>query len=499
VNERAVLEVGFYGKLPSHGDFVRRRISDTFVRVWDAWLQRCMTASRSTLGDRWLDTYLTSPAWRFVCASGMFGPSPVAGVMVPSVDRVGRYFHLTVAAGLPPDVNVLTAVTGLEPFFDKAQRLVIETLATEQVDFAVFDEQVSELSADLAVACAPAQILVDATAETIVSETSELPWQIPIGSTAEMGHVFEQLLSHRLCQLYEPLVIWWTDGSGAVEPTCLIGKGLPDPIAFAGLLDGAWTPAHWRSVPARIQLDSASPGPDTLIEDLTPPRYRSAGATDIGCVRSVNQDSLLERTEVGLWAVADGIGGHSDGEIASRMVCDALAEFMPDASFEEMVHGAGERLHQVNEHLVRVAARSHDATVSGSTVVALLARGTRCAILWAGDSRAYRARNGALEQLTQDHSLVAESRELTQASSNVITRAVGGEPTLMLDSFRDRVKTGDRFLLCSDGLTKMVTEPEISRWMKHEDIRASVEGLIAATLNAGAPDNVTVLIVEAYS
>ena len=128
-----------------------------------------------------------------------------------------------------------------------------------------------------------------------------------------------------------------------------------------------------------------------------------------------------------------------------------------------------------------------------------LARGTRCAILWAGDSRVYRSRNGTLEQLTRDHSLAAESSGLTTPPSNVITRAVGGEPTLELDMYRDRVQPGDRFLLCSDGLTKMVPEAEINRWVRNEDIRAGVEGLIAATLSAGAPDNVTVVIVEAYS
>ena len=106
------LDVGFYGKLPSHGDFLRRRVSDGFVGVWDAWLQECVAASRDALADRWLDVYLTSPAWRFVCAPGACGQSAVAGVMVPSVDRVGRYFPLTVVAELPPVPNLRLGADG---------------------------------------------------------------------------------------------------------------------------------------------------------------------------------------------------------------------------------------------------------------------------------------------------------------------------------------------------------------------------------------------------
>ncbi len=490
------LNVGFYGKLPSHGDFLRRRVSDAFVGAWDEWLQECIAASRLRLGERWLGVYLTSPAWRFACAAGTFGAEPVIGLMVPSVDRVGRYFHLTLVAELPQDVGVIGAATELGPFFESAARLVIETLEAEDVDFERFDERVIELGGELEALCGRRQVLLDPAAAAIVDEGAEGGWQIPVGSPPELTPVFVELLACRLGALYDPLGVWWTDGSANVEPSCLIVKGPPTPDSFAALLDGSWTEHQWRSIPAPVEAESEAA--DTLVGDPIPPRFRSASASDVGRVRRINQDSLLERTEVGLWAVADGLGGHSEGEVASRMVCDALADFVPDAGFEQMIEAAGERLHQVNDHLVRAAGRSHNAVLSGSTVVALMARGTRCAILWAGDSRVYRTRSGRLEQLTQDHSLEAESDGLTSAPSNIVTRAIGGEPTLALDVYHDRVRAGDRFLLCSDGLTRIVPEAQIQQWMEHDDIHAAVEGLIGATLAAGAPDNVTAVIVEAY-
>jgi serine/threonine protein phosphatase PrpC len=228
--------------------------------------------------------------------------------------------------------------------------------------------------------------------------------------------------------------------------------------------------------------------------DPTPPRFRSFGVSDVGRVRSVNQDSFLERTDVGLWVVADGLGGHSRGEVASRMVCDALADFAPTASFEDMIDAAGSRIGEVNTHLVRESERSDER--SGSTVVALLARGTRYAVVWAGDSRVYRHSNGRLQQVTRDHSVGADA---SGRVSTAITRAVGAEPDLELETVRGRVSAGDRFLLCSDGLTRTLSDDQIQRWLELPDARASVEGLLKATLDAGAPDNVTVVVVEAYS
>jgi type VI secretion system ImpM family protein len=489
------MDVGFYGKLPSHGDFLRRRVSDAFVDAWDAWLRGCLAASRSSLGERWLDVYLTSPAWRFVCAPGTCGPVPVVGLMAPSVDRVGRYFPLTLVSELPAHVSLLAASTAAASFFDGAERLVIETLAAEHVDFESFDQGVIRLGDELGSVSIPPRVLLDPVAASLLNGDTQ-SWQIPIGSSDRLATIFEQLLSLRLSAMYNPLGLWWTEGSAIVDPSCLIAKGLPDPDTFAALLDGSWAQHRWRSIPAYVERDPTLD--DTVIDEATTLRFRSAAATDVGRARGNNEDGFVERPEIGLWAVADGLGGHSDGEIASRMVCDALADFEPDQSFEDTVESARQRMQQVNDHLLRTASRSLLAERSGSTVVVLLVRGVRSAVLWAGDSRVYRWRAGQLEQLSRDHSLVESAGSVGAEESNVITRAVGVQPALTLDLYRDTVRPDDRFLLCSDGLTRVVPEAEIRLWMEKKDIRVATDGLISATLDAGAPDNVTVLIVEAY-
>jgi type VI secretion system protein ImpM len=487
------VEIGLFGKLPSHGDFLRRRASDAFVDAWDGWLRECLAASREALGERWLDVYLTSPAWRFVCAAGTCGPAPVIGLMVPSVDRVGRYFPLTLVANLPLDVNPIAATAASAAFFDQAERLIIDTLATEEIDFERFDAQVVRLGEALEPMALPPRIVLDPGAAAVLADGTQA-WHLPIGSTGYLALVFEQLLSQRLSSIYEPLMLWWTEGSSAVVPSCLIAKGLPHPDTFVALLDGGWARSRWRAVQARVESSAAFTDRDV---DGAPVSFRSAATSDVGLLREINEDAFVERPEIGLWAVADGLGGHRDGEVASRMVCDALAELLPDPTFESTVDAARHRLQLVNEYLLRTGTGAALADRCASTVVVLLVRGMRCAILWAGDSRVYRWRAGRLERLTRDHSLEESGGAAGVESSTAITRAVGVHPVLALDMRREEVCAGDRFLLCSDGLTRMVPESQIEAWMNDTDVAAAVQGLIGATLAAGAPDNVTVLIVEA--
>ncbi|HXQ77413.1 MAG TPA: protein phosphatase 2C domain-containing protein, partial [Gemmatimonadaceae bacterium] len=378
-------------------------------------------------------------------------------------------------------------------FFEAAEQLVIETLATERVDFERFDQGTLALERALSPIAFPPELVLDPGASAIVTDSPHA-WQMPLATASDVTSAFEQLLSLHLEAKYRPLVLFWTEGSGVVEPSCLVLKGLPAPDMYPALLEGAWTAHRWRSVAARVSDEATLPG-TLVIDEGTPMFFRSAAATDVGRVRTNNEDGFVERPEAGLWAVADGMGGHSHGEVASRMVCDALTDFPLDGTFDEAIDAARRRVEEVNDHLARAGLGADPVHRSGSTVVMLLLRGPRSAVLWAGDSRAYRWRGGTLEQLTRDHSL-AEIGGTAAAESSVITRAVGVDVDLTLDVHRDAIRPDDRFLLCSDGLTRVIPESEICNWMRSPDIQTAVDGLIKATLSAGAPDNVTVLIAE---
>jgi protein phosphatase len=238
---------------------------------------------------------------------------------------------------------------------------------------------------------------------------------------------------------------------------------------------------------------------------LGPIRWTSASRSHTGLVREVNEDACLEQPERGLWAVADGMGGHALGEFASRLAIRSLSDLPAPQSLEQYVGDANARLQSANRRL-RGEAALRDVPVIGTTIVALLASGRSCACLWAGDSRIYLYRAGRLKLLTRDHSQVEAVRSrrntnsddtLHRPPSNLITRALGAEDTLEVDRTTVDVVDGDVFLLCSDGLSNEVTELAIEQALLPGNCRQASQALLDLALERGGHDNITAVVVRA--
>lgn len=229
--------------------------------------------------------------------------------------------------------------------------------------------------------------------------------------------------------------------------------------------------------------------------------WDSAGGSDVGLVRQLNEDSFLNRPDSGVWAVADGMGGHAHGDIASQTVCAALAALvLADTNLPAAVDLIDECLIGVNRQLLDMAQSEDAGTVIGCTVVAMVIGAGYGVCLWAGDSRLYRLREGVLALLSVDHSLAEESPDESYTASsgyqNVITRAVGANEELFLDVEAFALQPGDRYLLCSDGLNKELTDPQIEKLMRSGSAQESTTSLIEQALKAGGSDNVTAVVAD---
>lgn len=241
-----------------------------------------------------------------------------------------------------------------------------------------------------------------------------------------------------------------------------------------------------------------------MTEANTP--WHSSARTHVGKVRSHNEDAILNLPERGLWAVADGMGGHAAGDYASRLIVESLAALPHSEDLDERAAQVCRCLDIVNERL-REQARHRRERVIGSTVVVLLAAKRQALLIWAGDSRVYRYQpsDGAIARLSRDHSRVEELVDMglitreqseTHPAANIITRAVGVADAVDFDVERVDVEEGDMFLLCSDGLYKEVAEAEMTQLLAGGDDKRACDLLLERTLERGARDNVSVIVVH---
>lgn len=234
-------------------------------------------------------------------------------------------------------------------------------------------------------------------------------------------------------------------------------------------------------------------------------RWTSSARSDAGRVREINEDACLDQPGTGRWAVADGMGGHAVGDLASRLVIDALSRIASPVSMKTLIADARTRLQAANRQLRDEAVRRQVQRI-GSTVVVLLACDRFCGYLWAGDSRIYLYRGGQLQQLTRDHSQVEQLKSLGvitdeearhHPAQHMITRAVGATDVLDLDDDAIEVVDGDVFLLCSDGLSNELSDDEIIAVLTSTECENASEELVALALARGGRDNITAVVVQA--
>lgn len=232
------------------------------------------------------------------------------------------------------------------------------------------------------------------------------------------------------------------------------------------------------------------------------PLWLTAAESHTGLRRRTNEDAVLCAPEMGLWAVADGMGGHADGQFAANCIREALTRVSRRAGLVDRVDEVEDALCAVNGQLRTHSIARCDGRTVGSTVVTFLSNGEVGVALWAGDSRLYRWRDHELTQITRDHNPVADlldegvitEQTALERETNIVTRAVGGETHLNLDVAVFDVREADQFLLCSDGLYRELNDAEISHYLDGDSVDVIVEHLVAACLARGARDNVSVVV-----
>ncbi|MBU2873113.1 PP2C family protein-serine/threonine phosphatase [Marinobacter salexigens] len=234
-------------------------------------------------------------------------------------------------------------------------------------------------------------------------------------------------------------------------------------------------------------------------------RYSSAQFTHTGAVRDHNEDAYLSFPEDGLWVVADGMGGHQAGEVASQLICDTVSLERQRSGSSMSASDLEKAIYLANQRIRKYGDEQLPGATLGSTMVALKITDDRYKILWIGDSRAYLLRESKLQRLSKDHSQVADlveqgvlSEEEAESHplANVITRALGVEAEPLIDSVEGKVMPGDRFLLCTDGISREFEREELEQFLMEEPIEDINQALRHAALVKECRDNITSIIVQ---
>jgi len=230
----STIEPGVYGKLPAHGDFIQRNLPPAFVREWDVWLQHFVSGAKEKIGADWLDVYLTSPIWRFAFSPGVVDAGRWAGILMPSVDQVGRYFPFTIAVRLPDKQNPLEFMSFYTAWYATIEELGLRALDGE----LALDDLVQELAG---VKLSPESVY---TAKDALTESAAMQVDMEFEEQSAAS-AYPCMLDAVFVKLLSSYSIWSTTGSERVSPCVFNAQGLPAVSKLPAMLDGQWRQWGW--------------------------------------------------------------------------------------------------------------------------------------------------------------------------------------------------------------------------------------------------------------
>ena len=416
---------GFFGKLPSAGDFVQRRLPSAFVDVWDRHFEGAVAHSRGVLGDAWHEAFHASPAWRFVLGPGVCGEAAWAGVLGPGADRVGRCFPMVIAAPLPADAgSAAPAIRDGRGWFDAVERVHGAAQADAGIGVDRFDEQVAALAGLLdGVGSAEPDPLQS------VDWREASHWRLPLpvrgSSTAMLADLWG-----RLAGIPGHWCLWWTHGAGRVPASLLVTDGLPRAEAYAGFLDAGHAAAAWRTVGSfeeggqfaflpvvALERSAAASGavdawlPDDLdllvglgsapstepvLAPTADPAWAAIDPAPAVAIDGAVGLAVLHRAEVGLSLVAAEAGAADPRQQAVAAVA-AIAGDMLGAELIGGMQILRTRIMALNPQLRQVSEDLLDPVQEDCAVVAAHVAHGQAALLRIGAAAAWHWRHGRLQ------------------------------------------------------------------------------------------------------
>lgn len=229
-------QYGLFGKLPMHGDFVHRNLSSSFISCWDEWMQHYIAGSKEQIGEQWLDVYLTSPIWRFVLSPGVIDEKHWAGILMPSVDQVGRYYPFSVLLALPDNINPLEYLSLRNNWYEGVEALSLKALDGEY-DIDELLNELGSLSLDFNFSYHSSGQRMESAALHFDMEYEE---QLP-------SSVYAHFLDSIIKQSLNSYSMWTTQGSDLIEPCVFCAQGLPSSANIPAMLDGHWEEWGWNN------------------------------------------------------------------------------------------------------------------------------------------------------------------------------------------------------------------------------------------------------------